>query len=169
VDLYTLIAGWAGWPVVVAFLLVVGGYGLWAFNNRLEGLKEKNEFLQLKLDEMKTSSPDLLLERLSGRYKILSEELERLDADEQANKQEISKLEVERENIAAELGDAVSQLFKSIDSVQGYDCVFCFSHDIHHVQIPVELAGRKFTFDMNATCYKCGRRKTQVTAVSSTQ
>ena len=42
-DLYTLISQWAGWPIIVAILLLVGSYSIWFLNNRLEYQKEINE------------------------------------------------------------------------------------------------------------------------------
>ena len=44
-DIYNLIASWLGWPIVVAFLLLAGGYGYWTLSNRIDGLKEKNDYL----------------------------------------------------------------------------------------------------------------------------
>ncbi len=47
-ELYNLIASWAGWPVIVAVILVAGGYAGWLLNNRIEHLKETNESLRRK-------------------------------------------------------------------------------------------------------------------------
>jgi len=44
-DIYNLIAQWTGWPIIVAVLLSVGIYSIWALKNRLEYQKEINEKL----------------------------------------------------------------------------------------------------------------------------
>jgi hypothetical protein len=44
----SLIATWTGWPVIVAIILLAGGYGLWILNNRIEHLKELNLLLQMQ-------------------------------------------------------------------------------------------------------------------------
>lgn len=45
-DELKVLAGWAGWPVVVACLLIGGGYAFWLLNNRIEHLKEMNARLE---------------------------------------------------------------------------------------------------------------------------
>jgi hypothetical protein len=47
-ELFNLIATWAGWPIVVAILLIAGGYAGWLQRNRIEQLKEVNETLRLQ-------------------------------------------------------------------------------------------------------------------------
>ncbi len=56
-ELKTL-AGWAGWPVVVAFLLLGGGYAFWLLNNRIEHLKEINARLEKEPARDGSSSSD---------------------------------------------------------------------------------------------------------------
>ncbi|MDP2936599.1 MAG: hypothetical protein Q8O86_08935 [Dehalococcoidia bacterium] len=43
-----VIAAWVGWPVIVAMMLLAGGYVGWLQKNRIEQLKEINGMLQLR-------------------------------------------------------------------------------------------------------------------------
>jgi hypothetical protein len=47
-ELFNLIAAWAGWPIIVAVLLIGGGYAGWLQRNRIEQLKEQIEALRLQ-------------------------------------------------------------------------------------------------------------------------
>ncbi len=39
-DAYNTIAGWTGWPAVVALMLLAGGYAYWVMQRRTEIMKE---------------------------------------------------------------------------------------------------------------------------------
>lgn len=45
-DEFKVLAEWAGWPVLVAFMLLGGGFAFWLLNNRIEHLKEINTHLE---------------------------------------------------------------------------------------------------------------------------
>lgn len=45
-DSYSLIAAWAGWPVIVAILVIAGSYAGWLLKNRIDTQKEIIERLE---------------------------------------------------------------------------------------------------------------------------
>jgi hypothetical protein len=47
-DVIQIISSWTGWPVVVAVMLIAGGYAGWLQKNRIDHLKELNESLKEK-------------------------------------------------------------------------------------------------------------------------
>lgn len=50
-DIYNVVANWAGWPIVVAVILLASSYASWLLRNRIDTLKESNEQLKSKVDE----------------------------------------------------------------------------------------------------------------------
>ena len=80
-DLYNTIATWTGWPVIVSVLLLSIGYGYWAMENRIAILKDKIELLETELSIAKQFVPDILLENLAKRHKLISQELEILNKE----------------------------------------------------------------------------------------
>ncbi len=55
-DLYNLVAQWTGWPIIVAILLLAGGYAIWFLNSRLEYQKEINQKMAKDLSELQKTS-----------------------------------------------------------------------------------------------------------------
>lgn len=88
-DLYNTIAGWTGWPAIVAILLLASGYAYWVMHSHSELLKEKNEWLQSQLTNLREFAPDVLTQQLADRSCLLSEELERLKTDHEASQESI--------------------------------------------------------------------------------
>ncbi|MBN1396845.1 MAG: response regulator [Bacteroidetes bacterium] len=112
-EIYNLIASWLGWPIVVALLLFAGGYGYWLLKNRIDGVKENNDYLKMKLSYADKLSPDFLVERLASRLNIISEELERLHSDDKNNRERITELQTERNEIANDLVHFSRQILQS--------------------------------------------------------
>ena len=113
-DTYNLIAGWLGWPIVVALLLLAGGYGYWVLNNRIDSLKEQKDYLELKLSEADKYSADTLVKRLASRLKIISAELERLHYDDRNNNHRITELEKERDQLTQLLAHDLRHMLQSL-------------------------------------------------------
>lgn len=94
-DLYTAIASWSGWPPIFALLLLIGGFGAFAFNKHIDILKEKNDNLERDLQECRNYAPDILAMRLAERQKLLQNELEVLTQDKEQDDQKRAELERE--------------------------------------------------------------------------
>jgi hypothetical protein len=76
----------------------------------IEVLKEKNTWLQDRLETAKLNSPDVLADRLSKRISILSEELKQLSEDHDANQSVIQKKEAEFAATNTEVADLKAQI-----------------------------------------------------------
>lgn len=48
-EIYTTIADWSGWPPIVAFLILMGGIGLWVYQKHIDILKEQIKLLERSL------------------------------------------------------------------------------------------------------------------------
>lgn len=116
-DLYTVIATWTGWPAVVALMLLAGGFAYWMLNKRNELLKEKNEWLTTKLEASKESSPDVLAKALADRYRLTSEELERLRLDHATSQDLIQTKEAELATIRIEIESLTNQLEEAQETI----------------------------------------------------
>jgi SMC interacting uncharacterized protein involved in chromosome segregation len=76
-------------------------------------LKEKIDWLHKQLDTAKENSPDVLMERLNDRVKVLTDEIERLSKDKVANEaviKEKSEKLVEVEKIKGVMDDYINNL-----------------------------------------------------------
>src|SRR5260370_32056473 len=76
----------------------------------IEVLKEKNTWLQDRLETAKLNSPDVLADRLSRRISILSEELKQLSEDHDANQSAIQEKEAELAATKIEVADLKTQI-----------------------------------------------------------
>jgi len=56
-EFYNLVSQWTGWPIIVAILLLVGGYSIWFLNNRLEYQKEINAKIAKDLADLGKTPP----------------------------------------------------------------------------------------------------------------
>jgi DNA repair exonuclease SbcCD ATPase subunit len=164
-DLYNTISSWVGWPVVVALLILGGSYAYFVFQNRLDFLKDKNEWLDKQVDELKKFTPDVLAQRLSERLRILTEELERLSVDHKTNQEVIQKKETELNEVKGEIFDLQYQIQRAEDLLQlvsdfGLMCPQCgaplISKETHYEL--VEYGGRELDIDHEIIVYDCGRK-----------
>lgn len=160
---YKIIAGWIGWPAVVAVLFLAGGYGRWVMHARSELLKEKNEWLEAQLTALKERSPDVLAQRLADRSCLLTEELERLNADHEASQESIGNKEAELAEVKAQIGNLTDQLAKGQDLLQmvsdsGLVCPRCGAplevREYHSES--VEYQGYDLDIDHEIIRYECG-------------
>lgn len=119
-DIYNLItevAKWVGWPIITIILLLGGGYVFWVLNQRIDGLKEINGWLEAKAKDAESYSPSALVERLATRHKILTEELEKLHADYKSEKQKIDELEAEKKRRIDELEAQKDKVAEELDRI----------------------------------------------------
>lgn len=162
-DLYNTIAGWTGWPAIVAILLLASGYAYWVMHSHSELLKEKNEWLQSQLTNLREFAPDVLAQRLADRSRLLSEELERLKTYHEASQESIRNKEAEVNEVRAQIAILQDQLLKAQDLLQvvsdsGLVCPHCGAPlDVreYHCET-VEYQGRDLDVDHEFIRYECG-------------
>jgi len=162
-ELYNTIAGWMGWPAIVAFLLLAGGYGYWVIHARSELLEEKNAWLKAQLTTLKERSPDLLAQRLTDRSRLLSEELKKLNADHEASQESIRNKEAELDEVRDQIDNLKGQLAKAQDLLQmvsdfGLVCPQCgapLEVREYHSEM-VFYQGRDLDIEHEIVIYECG-------------
>ena len=91
----------------------------------IELLKEKNNFLQDKLNITEKNTPDKLAKNLSQRINILHEEMERLSIDQEKNKDIIKQKEKELQSTQEDLERLEEQLEEIQDIASEYFCPHC--------------------------------------------
>jgi DNA repair exonuclease SbcCD ATPase subunit len=162
-DPYATIAAWAGWPVVVGALLLIGGYGSFLFRSHLDLLKEKNEWLEKKMQDLEGYRPDVLAQRLADRLHIVQQELERLHADREAGQQSIREKEADLVQVKNEIAQLTAQLDQaqetiSLVSERGLVCPHCGAPLVTHEHFTdlVEYEGRELDVDHEFIAYECG-------------
>jgi cell division protein FtsB len=162
-DLYNTIARWAGWPAIVAILLLAGTYAYFVLHNRLELLRDKNEWFEKQLTELREYSPDILAQRLAERLRILSEELERLTEDHKTSQKSIQDKEAELTEVKAQIANLKAQIEKAQEllrlvSDSGLICPRCgapLSTREYHADL-VEYDGREIDVEHEIIVYECG-------------
>jgi hypothetical protein len=162
----TEVAKLFGWPVVAILSVLGGSIAIWIMNQRIETLKDANEWLKQRLEEAQNFSPGALLDRLTTRHKYLNEELELLYDDFKANEEKIQVLESEKNGIAEELENIFEQLFNALQAC-GFNCLFCNqpNKDVQQVGIPVRHDGERFIIDIEAICQGCGHKTIRISKV----
>jgi len=159
-ELYNILANWVGWPVVVAFLLVSGGYAYWAFKKHINFLKEKNDWLEKEVNNLKEYSPDVLAQRLANRLKILGDELERLHIDQEVSKEVIKFREFELAQVNKEIETLKNQLEKANKLLSGTDllCPYCGAALETKEYFPEYgwINGREIEYEIVHIRYECG-------------
>lgn len=162
-ELYSIVASWAGWPVIVAFLLLASLYAYFILQNRIDLLKEENDRLERRVDELREYSPDILAQRLSERSRKLSEELEKLSADHEASQKLIKSKEAELIEVKAQITNLKSQIEKAQEFLRVVSdskllCPQCGEpleiRDVHYEL--VEHDGRELDIDHENVAYACG-------------
>lgn len=164
-EVYSTIADWSGWPVIVALLLLAGATMNWAWNHRVETLKEKNDWLETQLNERRNYSPDILAQRLSDRLKMQSEELERLHSDSEINQELIKQKERELRTTKQSIAELQSQLMVARNFLQenGLACPICGSplESVELVMEPIIYQGRDMDIEHEIARYSCGYEITE--------
>lgn len=124
----------------------------------IELLKEKSEFLRLQLEKTQGQQPDVLVETISKRVNVLTEELERLNHDGEANEIIINKKEKELEIAKGKLAKLRKQFERAEELMSEFFCPHCkapmlsreFHWECHHYQ------GREIDVDHEHVVYECG-------------
>jgi hypothetical protein len=157
-ELYDIIASWAGWPVVVAVLLLAGGYSHWLLLDRINRIKEENDYLARQNDDLKNNSPDVLAEILAKKKKILMDELETLLSEKEFDKKKINEKEGEIKKVKDELDDLKGQLDRAQEFINEFSCPYCGAPLATREIFPMlgEYEGREIDYDVEIVTYECG-------------
>jgi len=163
VELYNVIASWAGWPTVLAILLVAVGFGAWILQNRIALLQDKNEWQADQIDQLKLYSPDVLAQRLAERLRLVSQELERLNADHASSRETIQVKEGELREVTTQIDSLKDQLAKAqvlLHTVtqNALVCPHCgapLEAREYHSEL-AEYEGREIDVDHEFVLYECG-------------
>ena len=108
-------------------------------------------------------SPDVLAQRLADRLRILSEELERLNADQVVSQESIRKKEAELAEVKAQIDHLKDQIAKAQDLLQmvsdaGLVCPHCGAllETREYYDEVVEYQGRDIDVNHESIRYECG-------------
>lgn len=119
----------------------------------IELLDHRNKILEKRVAELKTQSPDSLVESLSKRVVIAKSEIEALNQDGEKHQGEIEQKE-------SELGSLSDQLNKLQDLLKGSDliCPECGAPLLRRGSFPIfgEINGREVEADIGYVDYECG-------------
>ncbi len=124
----------------------------------IELLKEKNSYLQLKLEEKFHQSPDMLVESVSARIKLLTEEIQRLKEDKENNQQIVLKKSEELATSHKELNKLHTQIARAEELMEEFFCPMCKAPMISREfgWESVEHNGREIDVDHEHVLYECG-------------
>jgi len=142
--------------IVVFVFTIFGLYRLLVSqkDSVIELLNEKNDYLRLQLETIKSSSPDILVERLSKRIDILKEELSSLGNDNETNAKILLKKEKKIVHYETELQKLNEQISHAKELLKEFTCPYCESPMIEHTFSP-ELV-QNIDIDHEYISYECG-------------
>lgn len=125
----------------------------------IELLKEKISFLELRLSESEQQTPDVLVQNISNRVKILNEELERLSQDKEKNEILIKEKEQEISKSQNELDKLREQFERAEELMSEFFCPHCKAPMIsrEYGWESVEYNGREIDIDHEHVLYGCGQ------------
>ena len=101
---------------MVAVLKHPGTYACLVLRSRISLLADKNAWLAQQLEVAKDYRPDVLAQRLAERLRVLSGELERLNADHQASAEVVRQKESELGLVRIQIKDLGNELATRIDA-----------------------------------------------------
>ncbi len=127
-------------------------------DSTIELLKEKNNYLELRLTEAEQQRPDRLVENVSKRVKLLNEELERLNQDKENNEQLITEKEKELSRSKNELKELRAQFERAEELMSEFFCPQCKAPMLSRefAWESVEHDGREIDIDHEHVLYECG-------------
>jgi hypothetical protein len=152
-EIYNTIAGWSGWPPIVAILLLAGAFAYWVMRKQAHILKENNHLLREKLATFKDSTPDMLVDQLGSRLRVMDEELKRLLSDRTADQKLIREKEAELMSLSAQVINLMDQLKED-----GLVCPQCGA-PLQTRECPsevMEYQGTEIEVDHEIARYECG-------------
>lgn len=148
---------------MVALLILSAGYGYFVLRNRIELLKDKNRWLEQQLEATKEFRLDVVAQRLADRLRVLSEELERLNADHEASQESSRQKESELALVTGEIDDLKSQMESAeeilrVVSDRQLVCPHCEAPMAVHEFYPGygEYKGIEIEFEHELIEYDCG-------------
>lgn len=120
--------------------------------------KEKIDFLKLQIETAKSSSPDILTERLSKRIELLKSELESLSSDHETSREVLDLKIKEVENYEKEMVNLKNQIKKSKELLENFTCPYCESPMVEHTfnSEIVEHGGLELDVDHEYIAFECG-------------
>jgi chromosome segregation ATPase len=133
-------------------------------DSTIELLKEKNDFLKNKIDELKENSPGILVERLTTRINGLENELIRLSKDEEKNQKVIEEKEKQLEEERNKLNKLNEQIENFKDIANEYFCPNCGSPLLareYHTEVKQGI-----DIDHEFVEYECGREEIDGNVIS---
>lgn len=120
--------------------------------------KENITFLKDQLAEAKAQSPDVLAQRLSGRVKLLEEELARMGEDKSSTEEQIKAKEQELEGARINAEELSKQVLHARDLLSDFLCPECGAPLAarSYQSESVEYRGRELDVDHEYTEFACG-------------
>ena len=120
--------------------------------------KENIAFLKDRLAEAKLQSPDVLAQSLSGRVKLLENELKRLEADKSSTSEQVKAKEAEVAGARADAEELTKQVLHAQKLLSDYLCPHCGAPLVeltYHSEM-VEYEGREIDVDRDWSAFECG-------------
>lgn len=147
---YTQLGSIVAYIIIVFFLyrLLVGQK-----EATIELLKEKNNYLETRLEDLKEKSPGILEERLSKRVNMLENELGKLSEDEMHNKEKIKEKEKELQIEEEKLEKLRNKTKEFKELVSEYFCSDCGAPSAYH-----QFAVGNENVVHKIIKYKCGKQ-----------
>ena len=124
----------------------------------IQALKEQIELLRLQLVQAQSQTPDVAVDALSRRVKLITEELARLHQDASATAETIAGKERELEGAKDELSQLREQVARAEKFFEGFSCPTCKApmETREYFYESVEYNGREVDIDHEFVTYECG-------------
>lgn len=142
---------------IVVFVLTVFGLYRLLVNQKdavIQLQNEKVEYLNMQLETAKSSSPDILVDRLSKRVELLKKELDSLANDHDTSKEVLAKKEKEIANYENEIFKLNQQIVKAKSLLEDFICPYCESPMVEHT-FSSEIV-QDIDVEHEYTAYECG-------------
>ncbi|MBK7142000.1 MAG: hypothetical protein IPH75_07970 [bacterium] len=117
-DFYNVVAGWTGWPPIVAGMLVLAGFAYWMLQRHIDILNEQKASLQSQLTIAKDHSPDTLAKQLTDRLHTYEHELVLMRQDKQTAQTTLKAKEAEIEAVQNQIAGLRDQILKASNLLQ---------------------------------------------------
>ena len=120
----------------------------------IELLKERIAFLETQ----KVPTPDQLADALTRRVNMLSEELARLNENQEANESLIKEKEQEKSRLVSQVDKLKEQIEESEELLGHLTCPHCGAPVAERVVVPISgyVGGREIDADEMYEAYECG-------------
>lgn len=142
---------------IVVFVFTVFGLYRLLVNQKdavIQLQNEKVEYLKLQLEIAKSSSPDILVDRLSKRVDMLKNELVSLSSDHDTSKEALTQKEQEISRYEIEMHKLNQQIIQAKELLEGFTCPYCESPMAEHT-FNSEQVGH-LDVDHEYIAYECG-------------